>query len=197
MLMSAYWPGETNPALFASPADAVAPSRILQDNPPAATGKKVVFADADHNNWKGKDPRFVWKNFVRGNNVIIFDAHVVPFDWDRGAVGADDGSYEPLRWAVGHTRSYAERLSLAAMAPRNDLASTQYCLANPGNEYLVYLPDGGEVTLDLSAVKGTLAVEWFNPRTNEKQAGDRVDGGAKRTFRAPFEGDAVLYLSGE
>ncbi|MBM4083536.1 MAG: hypothetical protein FJ272_02005 [Planctomycetes bacterium] len=51
------------------------------------------------------------------------------------------------------------------MTPRNDLASTQYCLADPGKEYLVYLPEGGEVTVDLTAASRTLAVEWFNPRT--------------------------------
>lgn len=30
-----------------------------------------------------------------------------------------------------------------------------YCPANPGNEYLIYLPAGGTVTVDLSAVNGT------------------------------------------
>src|SRR5262245_55206800 len=28
--------------------------------------------------------------------------------------------------------------------PHGELASTKYCLANPGQEYLVYLPEGGE-----------------------------------------------------
>jgi hypothetical protein len=51
--------------------------------------------------------------------------------------------------------------------------------------------------VDLSAVIGPLAVEGFNPRTGEKRAGDNVDGGAKRQFKAPFEADAVLYLRGE
>jgi hypothetical protein len=54
-------------------------------------------------------------------------------------------------------------MNLAAMTPRNDLSSTQYCLANPGKEYLVYLPDGGEVTVDPSAATGTLTVEWVHP----------------------------------
>jgi hypothetical protein len=83
------------------------------------------------------------------------------------------------------------------MTPRNELSSSEYCLANPGHEYLVYLPEGGEVTVDVSAAKGAMTVEWFNPRTGEKLAGVKVDGGAKRPFHAPFQGDAVLYLRRE
>jgi hypothetical protein len=101
------------------------------------------------------------------------------------------------RRAMGHTRAYAERMDLASATPHNELSSTEYCLANPGTEYLVYLPEGGHVTVDVSAVKGAMVVEWFNPRTAEKRAGDRVHGGEKRRFQSPFEGDAVLYLCRE
>ncbi|MBM4048611.1 MAG: hypothetical protein FJ279_26205, partial [Planctomycetes bacterium] len=163
VLTSHSWPGQSNAALFASPADAVAPGKKTdedyENSPPTATGKKVVIADFDHINPWTRDPKVVWKNFLRGNNPIIYDTYLVPFDWHLGKVVPDDGTYEPLRRAVGHTRSYATRMNLAAMTPRNDLASTQYCLANPGREYLVYLPEGGEVTVDLTAASGTLTVE--------------------------------------
>ena len=81
------------------------------------------------------------------------------------------------------------------MTPRNDLSSTEYCLASPGTEYLIYLPDGGAATVDLSGVSGELATEWLNPCTGERTSGGTADGGGKRTFAAPFEGDAVLYLA--
>lgn len=80
------------------------------------------------------------------------------------------------------------------MTPRSDLSSSQYCLANPGREYLVYLPDGGEVTVDLSAATGALAVEWLDPRTGSVTPGEPAAGGARRRFQAPFAGDVVLYL---
>lgn len=99
-----------------------------------------------------------------------------------------------MRCNLGYTLRYAKKMSLAAMAPRGSLASTQYCLANPGNEYLVYLPDGGEVTVDLSAASGTLAVEWMHPIEGTLTPGGTVVGGAKRAFRAPFGGDAVLHV---
>jgi hypothetical protein len=100
--------------------------------------------------------------------------------------------------AAGPLR-YAERMNLAAMTPRNDLASTKYCLANPAKqkaEYLVYLPEGGSVTVDLAGSEGALVVEWFDPKTGKTTDGESIAGGAARQFTAPFAGDAVLYLSG-
>jgi len=35
-------------------------------------------------------------------------------------------------------------VNLAALVPHPELASTRYCLAKPGKEYVVYLPEGGE-----------------------------------------------------
>jgi hypothetical protein len=80
------------------------------------------------------------------------------------------------------------------MTPRSDLASTQYCLTNPGHEYLVYLPEDPRVFVNLSAAAGRLAVEWFNPRTGETISAEPVAGGTLRDFIAPVEPDSVLYI---
>lgn len=50
------------------------------------------------------------------------------------------------------------------------------------------------VTVDLTPVSGSVAVEWFNPRTGETTAGEAVSGGGQRSFTAPFTSDAVLYI---
>ena len=39
-----------------------------------------------------------------------------------------------------------------------------FCLAKPNDVYLVYLPNGGEPKIDLSAADGRFRVRWFNPR---------------------------------
>ena len=64
-----------------------------------------------------------------------------------------------------------------------------------GAEYLVYLPDGGKVTVDLTATPGPLVAEWFDPKTGKTVKDDSAVGGARREFKAPFAGDAVLYLA--
>jgi hypothetical protein len=156
----------------------------------------VVFADQDHNDWNYKDPRYVWKNFLRGNNVILFDPDVIPFDWERGVVRPDDKSREPIRRAVGNTLAYAGRLNLAQMTPQGILSSTGYCLAKPGSEYLVYQSESGKFSVSLTA--GTYAYEWFNrSRGSVVASGSLTAVGGIQAFTPPFTGDAVLYLKSQ
>ena len=56
------------------------------------------------------------------------------------------------------------------------------------------MPEGGAVTVDLSAATGELITEWFNPATGKAVPGDPSRGGGRREFKAPFIGAAVLYL---
>jgi hypothetical protein len=182
----------TNDHLRGSPADGIDPMRERGShylvNPPAADGKHVVIADTDHFGWNkhrddpAKGRAWAWKNFTRGNNASL----IIPLPNQPG--------WNEARRALGDTRSFASRIDLAAMTPRNELASTKCCLANPGREYLVYLPDGGKVTMDLSAAKGALCAEWSNPITGKTPKAATTLGGGRRNFTAPFEGDAVLYI---
>ena len=186
--------------LFDSPAEAVSPrgestgrgrgAWTYAVDPPVADGSKVVITDTDHLWGIGGDQAWVWKSFTRGLNPIFMD----PYD---GVVlgGRFEKKWDPVRRSMGYTLRYARRMDLAAMAPHGRLASTKFCLANPGREYLVYLPSGGSVTVDLSAAKGALAAEWFSPGTGKARKPTTVQGGAKRTLAAPFTGDAVLYIS--
>ena len=97
------------------------------------------------------------------------------------------------RKALGHTRSYATRMNLASMVPRNDLASTTLCLAKPGSEYLVYQPTGEDFTVNL--VVGAYNYEWFNAGAAVVARTGRVNAsGGNELFTPPFAGDAVLYL---
>lgn len=187
----------TNQALFDSPADWISPNPAAgewnyKDNPPPADGRKVILTDTDHLGGIWGNVAWVWKSFTRGHNPIFMD----PYD---GSVLGEGGSpaWASIRLSMGVANQLARHVNLAAMTPRNNLASTRYCLADPGQEYLIYLPNGAEATVDMSALHGTAASKWLNPRTGEKRDGGKVEGGAKRSFRAPFEEDAVLYLQRE
>jgi len=66
--------------------------------------------------------------------------------------------------------------------------NSRYCLAKPGGLYLVYLPEGGTVELDLSSAVGSLIVKWFNPRAGGQLQGGSVNavrGGGKATLGFP------------
>jgi hypothetical protein len=182
-------------ALRASPADWISPqddgaSGNFQNDPPAADGRKVMISDTDHLWGEGGDHHWVWKSFLRGYNPIYMDRLAAI----TGSSEGDIAGAESARRAMGNTRRLAERVNLAAMRPHDALASRRYCLADPGREYLIYLPDGGEVTVDLSASSGALMLEWMHPVTGAITQGGTTSGGARRSFTAPFSGDAVLRV---
>ncbi len=197
--------GGTNQALFDSPADWISPNPEggYRDDPPPADGSKVIISDTDHLWGIGGNQAWVWKSFCRGLNPIFMDpyretekAGEQQPTWTNHLSGASrlDPRWESIRRSLGYTRSFAQRMDLTAAEPQGELASTGYCLANPGSEYLVYLPEGGTVTVDLSDTAGELAAEWFDPSRGETVAADATNAGASRQFTAPFDGDAVLFL---
>jgi len=193
--MTFQYKGGSNKTLFDSPADWISPNSDggYRDDPPAADGRKVVLSDTDHLWGMGGDRAWAWKSFLRGLNPLFMD----PYKGD--VLGQkSDPRWEPVRKALGHTLRLSRRLDLAAMSPQNALASSAYCLAttaNPKTAYVVYLPKGGEVSVDLSPAKGALGVQWLNPETGTMQPGVKTEGGQRRQFTAPFAGNAVLWIT--
>jgi len=197
--MTAQWPGGENSALFKSHAESISPNSQdgYKDNPPVADGRKIIISDTDHLWGMGGDYRWIWKSFLTGLNPIFMDPY-------NGNVLHNPPSYycvpaspewELMRKNMGFTLTFAKRIHLVGMVPRPDLASSGYCLAENGKEYLIYTQQNGKVTVDLSHVSGKFIVEWFNPMAGVSQQGLAVKGGASRSFAPPFSGDAVLYLS--
>ena len=69
-------------------------------------------------------------------------------------------------------------------------------LAEPGKVYVVYLPHGGKVTVDLSAAQSPLTAQWFNPRDGRAGEPFSVSAGKPGKFQAPDGQDWVLQLRG-
>ncbi|MEQ8789382.1 MAG: DUF5060 domain-containing protein [Pirellulaceae bacterium] len=43
-----------------------------------------------------------------------------------------------------------------------------YCLLKPGDVYVVYLKQGGDTELDLTAARGEFTIQWYDPRNGGK-----------------------------
>jgi len=56
-----------------------------------------------------------------------------------------------------------EMQNMNALVGNNDDSYSPWCLAKPGSVYLVYLPEGGKVTLDLSNDSKEYNAFWFDP----------------------------------
>lgn len=176
--------------MLASPADWISPGSKdgFKSSPPAWEGKKVSILDTDHIWGIGGDVSWVWKAFVRGHNPIFMD----PYDGRILGKGQPE-QWNDLRSSLGKTLQLAERLNLAAMIPCDKLASTKFCLANPGAEYVVFVPKTN-VDVDLSDTYKLFQVEWIHPSEGTVTRGELVRGGNKQSFQVPFSGPAVLYL---
>jgi hypothetical protein len=180
-----------NETLFAGPADWVSPNSEggWRDDPPDLRGRKIVFSDTDHLWGVGGDATWVWKTVTRGANPIFMDTY------DGKVLGKVRPQDEGPRRAMGAAIVLTRRMNLARATPQNALASTGYCLAEPGRAYLVFLPAGGECEVDLAAGRGQFAVEWRSADRSEPQAGAPVAGGGRRALQSTFAGPAVLFLS--
>jgi hypothetical protein len=210
MTIADWPPAENRLHLDASPATWV--SYYFQAKPPkgqeefgvndpfVADGGKVSIQDSDH--WWVEAIRgdaafgrgWVWKSFCRGHNPILME-HLPPLSAVLKDLpfAPDDPGYVASRRALGHTRHFAERMNLGAMTPSREVASTKYCLANSGREYLVYQPDNGP--FEVALTQSVFSVEWFNPADGKSEHGDPVQAPrAKVRFIPPWVSAAVLYL---
>ncbi len=173
-----------------SPADWISPGSRdgYKDEMPAWEGQKVSLLDTDHVWGVGGNPKWVWRSLCRGHNPLFMD----PYDGTVLGTPADP-QWEPVRRAMGAARRLADRIGLATMVPSDSLASSGYCLAAPGREYVVFSPDGGGVEVDLAG--GSYRVEWIHPVSGEVTAAEPLVATAgKQSLAAPLAGPAVVHL---
>ena len=85
------------------------------------------------------------------------------------------------------------------LSPHDELVETGNAVlsAQPGLEYVAYLPSGGSVRLNLSHASGTLTASWTNPRNGQVTVISSVKGGGGHTFVAPSSNDWVLHVVSE
>jgi len=164
------------------------PSRWFAD-PPVTDAAKVIVTDTDHYAPGQGDALWAWKSFLRGHHPILMDFGLI------GGLAAADPSFEafePVRWAMGDTRRYADRVDLIAMSPDVAVASTGYALVNPGVEYLVLETDGRPFTVALPP--GAYRVDWFGVTSRTDTASDvlTVDGSAPTTLTSPFPAEPTV-----
>ena len=110
------------------------------------------------------------------------------------AIVVREGKFYPYLKILG---DFMESLPFWRMKPQPRLANTGMCLAEPGEEYVVYTLDGGRVVTDLTAAGGSFSARWLNPRTGQFAERLEVKGNSKPLLAAPDENDWVLHIKRE
>src|SRR5947199_1201589 len=170
-------------AIFNSQADWIV---ILGTDfhPPLAKANKVLFLEGSPSLFQyNKSDQWVWRTFTRGYNPI--------YPEPQSPIG---GINDSVHAAIGQTRAYSQFVNLASMSPSNNVCSTDFCLASPGAEYLIYLPSGGRISVDLSASSRNLLTAWFDTATGRTISRNTVSGGTQMVFTSPISGQSVLQI---
>lgn len=199
--MGAQWPDGDDGVLSSGPADWVSPTGDLA-RPIVGTGDKVVLWDTDHVcgmcDILGADPAWIWKAMLNGLNPLWMDG------WDGRNVDrrfttyvSDDVKWGPIRRQLGRALVLAEEIDLARFAPAGTRASTGYCLADESvgsARFLVLVPDGRGVRVNLGDSRRQFSVEWLYPLSGVRVRGAPVEGGRRVRLESPYRRLALLYL---
>jgi hypothetical protein len=113
------------------------------------------------------------------------------------AIGLSDLAQAHIR----SMRMLTDAMDVFLCAPRNELLSDRspneaYALAEPGKQYAVYFPEGGEVRLDVSAAQGPLQIRWLDILQSTWHDSLEREGGGTLELKTPGEGQwAVLIVT--
>ena len=198
--MTFQYRGGKNDDLFASPADWISPNPEggFRDDPPPNDGRKVVLNDTDHLWGEGGNPVWVWKTFTRGHCPLFMDRIVElsqkVVTWAGRAPVEDIPGSEEIRRAMGVTARVAEEVALEKMLPLPELSSSGFSLVHSGHEYILYIPEGATVEVDLRDAKGTFEVTWVHPVEGSRQKAEPVLGGDWRQLKLPGPAPMAVVL---
>ncbi len=84
---------------------------------------------------------------------------------------------------MGYTLTYARRADISDMMPRNDLSSTEYCLAKEGEKYIIYQP----------SINGPIVIHRLPIGEYSVETLDVSDGSVDRSYSLKWNG-GDLYL---
>jgi hypothetical protein len=96
-------------------------------------------------------------------------------------------------------RMITDKMDIFTCAPHNELLSNRksneaYCMANPGAEYAVYFPNGGEVTLDIGTLKKPSTSRWLDIMKSRWLGTQRLEAKGKITLQCPSQGYWVVLV---
>ena len=152
--------------------------------------------------WAGNKnhPKYSAENIRKNAYVIMFSAAALNFaDNDGNSSSGFSGDMDLakkdqlLHDIIKMVWDFFETVPFYRMSPRQDLVDNGFCLAEPGMQYLVYLPS--RQTVNVSISNGPYDVTWIDAHDPSRryQAGNTNDG---ENLTPPAGGDDwLLYLT--
>jgi len=153
----------------------------------------VVCIDEIGPHWRGVDPddrednnqdtvraEVLWGNLMAGGSGAEWYFGYKNHNNDLGCEDwrSRDRMWDYTRYGIEFFQKY---VPFQDMEPADELVNKgNFCMANAGEFYVVYLPYGGHAVLDLTDARGSFSVNWYNPRTGgDLTEAASVEGGTQ------------------
>lgn len=134
----------------------------LDEIGPAHTGVKPDNDDRMHDDVRKKH---LWGNLMAGGAGVewYFGYRFAHNDLNCENWRSREHMWDLTRYALEFFRGH---LPFARMSHHDELTSAEddYCFAEPGRVYAIYLTNGGTTDLDLGSSTDAFRIRWFNPR---------------------------------
>jgi hypothetical protein len=165
----------------------------LEDSPRPLNNTKI-YSDGE-TTWGSGTPvdgveRF-WRNLIGGAASCRFHRP-----------GAGIGLNDVAKACITSARKVESEIKFWDVTPRMDLLSGRepdeaYLAAKPGEYYIVYFTDGGEVGLDLSEHDVPFVLQWVSVATGDSDTRSIIRGGTSTKIEAPGMGGWVATINRE
>jgi len=182
---------------------------VANDEQGSAT--KGVTADKDYDGNKGSEldnridtrHQSLWGTLMAGGAGVeyYFGYQTGETDLTAEDFRSRDSKWEDAKIALDFFQEY---VPFWEMDSNDNLTSDtdDYCFAKENEVYVIYLPEGGSTSLNLSNVSGLFEVKWFNPSIKGNDLFDgtitNIQGGANRNIGSPpsnSESDWVVLIT--
>lgn len=119
-------------------------------------------------------------------------AHEASSEWGLGLSFQAQQVIQSMRWVM-------DEIEFVGVQPSNDLLSEReeneaYLLSQPGKQYAIYFPKGGEVTLDLTSVGKHWEIRWRNVLDGQIRKEEPVKGGGAVSIKTPGSGHWLAVI---
>ena len=167
-------------------------NRII-DNPVPFSNSKIYGGESEWSDGIDQSIQRFWKTIFAGSAATNFHKEG-PF-----TNAFSMGFNEQGRAQIKHMRMFADAMNSFSPAPTNNLLSNRseneaFCLSHQNNQYAVYFPNGGNVTLNLKQANGSYIMRWFDIMNGTWSEETEVPGARDVELTAPGNGHwAVLF----
>jgi len=122
-----------------------------------------------------------------------------------GAYGSGASTADIFPWSsdwipeVGRMMDILRESDYPHLQPHNELITSggkgKYCMADPGNQYIIYSLEGSSIELDLRQYPRTFTVRWYDPVRGTHKPPASVRGGRRVRLHSPFgEAEAAVIV---